>query len=277
MHIERVVTILVSAVLAVGGFGGCRQQMPAADVPDAARPARPGWNVLNSFHIWVLDSAGDREVLDQIWSYLDDVSPGDVGHSKLLNLNGLRCGTGHVDDWPAVKGLLDRCQTVARTRTPVEKTVGLFTPTVLLTSGFASRTLFYYDRAGRVRGNDFGPSRLQLLLVPVGKLGDGRARVVFSPRLLIPASRFAHLARKAGRVKPRARAKTIGEELEGLSIVVDLNPDEFALLGPSPGKRPKHLVGSQLFERWERGQRHTFLVVVKPMMSPEMADTGTGK
>jgi hypothetical protein len=64
---------------------------------------------------------------------------------------------------------------------------------------------------------------------------------------------------------PRPRGQTIEQELKQLSLVVDLAPDEFALIGPSAGKRARFVVGSQLFESWEQGQKHTYLVVVKPV------------
>jgi len=265
--------ILVLTILMSIGLAGCRKEKQSYDErlnwPDwwkstltTQRADAPGpgqQQTASSFNIWIIDAAGDPEILDQIWKPLNEVSSTDVQELRRLSLNGLRCAKGRLSDWPAVKEQLDRCQTRNHTQVPIQKTVGLFSPTALLSTPMEpKRTLFCYDRQGKLEGEDFGYSQLQLTLMFAGHIGNDRVRAVFSPKIVREVNRFEDMI-------PTPKRQTIEQELKQLSLVVDLAPDEFALIGPSTGKRGRLVVGSQLFESWEQGQEHTYLVVVKPV------------
>jgi len=238
---------------------------PRSPTSKPADGSQPRQSFINSFDVWILDSTGSSECLEEAWSHLDELFlPGNVEDWKVLSRNGLRCGKGQLSAWPTVKEQLDRCNTT--TGPAIELDVGLFTPVVLLTDPWKpDRTIFYYDRAGRPRGEDFQRSKLQLVLTTAGRTGAGRIRVIFAPRVV---KRISSLERLAPRRRPRrpGEGKTIQQELENLNITVDLGPDEFAVLGPASGKLAKMLVGSQLFLRWEKGQQHSKLILIKPVV-----------
>lgn len=216
----------------------------------------------NVFQVWVIDLTGSGAGLDQAWSYLDEMLPGKVQNWPMVNRNGLRCGIGQVGDWPAVKKELDECG--ARVKSQTELNIRLFSPIVLLSDEFKEdRTVFFYDQVGRARGMDYGRSKLQFLLATVGRTGTGRTRVVFSPRIVqpvYPLQRYSAASNERGKAR-----KTVKEEIEDFSVVVDLGPEEFVLVGPTSGALPDSVIGSQLFLRWEEGQRHTTMILVKPV------------
>jgi hypothetical protein len=130
------------------------------------------------------------------------------------------------------------------------------------------RILFYRDVHGRMRGKPFGLSRLELVLTSPGRVGDGRIRVVLSPRLVRPVNALTVPkgvpgSARAAKDHDSRKHKTVQQELEDISIVVDLGADEFVLLGPSTGKMSDHLLGSQLFLNWKDGQRNSYFVLIR--------------
>jgi len=153
----------------------------------------------------------------------------------------------------------------------VQVTLGQFSPVgVLADRTRPERTLFYYDREGKIHGEDVGPSRLEFSLMTAGRMPEGRLRVVFSPRIIGPESEFDRLAKA-----PAAR-RGVERELENFSVIVDVGPQEFTLIGPSKKEMPHSLVGPQLFSQWEKGERKTFYVLVSPLEleKPPAKDAG---
>jgi len=269
--------IILAALICAGGYA-CQQQRRFQD-----RSAnRPGWRdndsggpgdtargpaprrSSNTFLVWVFRSTGDQACLERVWSsYLDELLPSGVQNWQVINDNGLRCGIGQVSDWPAVKQALERCQTGTSPKNPPTETyVGFMSPAVVRSDPTrAERNLFYRDLTGRQRGRTFTNSKLELVLVSGGRTGNGKTRVVFSPRIVTPRKAFRAVRPARRRA---AKSKSIKQELENLSIVVDLGPEEFVLLGPSSHARSKYRIGSQLFVSWEHGQRNTYFILVRP-------------
>ncbi len=277
--------LLPLLVLVLAGSAGCRQERrfegektdwfgwargrEAGEVSEGdTGPPRIAGNV---FEVWVFTSGPEQEALEQAWSYLDELLPAQVKDWKTLNRNGLRCGIGRSEDWPLVKAALEESMTTtSRENPPLQISVGHMSSAILISDDFQKdRTLFYYDRAGRLRGED-GPSKLELVLGSPGRTGQGRVRVVFSPRVVEPPSPLRGAAERS------VSGKSVARELENLSIVADLGLDEFALVGPTASDLPKSLIGSQLFVRWEDGERHTNLVLVKPVAEVPVVEDREG-
>jgi hypothetical protein len=250
-----------------GGTVGVAQSQPT-------RPAT-GNPFVESYRVWIFRSTGTDACREQGWSYLDELLPGAVQDAKVLASNGLRCGVGRVSDWPKVKEQLEACQTItSRENSPMDIAVARMSSIVLLSDEMKrDRTLFYYDRNGRLRGCD-GASKLQLVLISGGRIAEGRRRVVFSPRILEPTNRIKAMTDAA---RPASATPTVEKELENLSFTVDLGPEEFVLLGPRNGELAASLIGAQLFTKWDQGQRGVYLILVKPVGPEEMPAPAEGK
>jgi hypothetical protein len=177
---------------------------------------------------------------------------------QLLHRNGLRCGIGQYSDWPTLKTQLEKCGTKTRSQTQVS--LGGFSPVSLLSDKFRNeRTLFYYDRNGQVHGKDFGPSHLTFILSTAGRMPENRVRLIFSPKIAKPGTGNDQLD-----IIEEMKKSPVEQELENFSVIVDLGPREFALIGPSSKEIASSLVGSQLFVQWDKGQRKSLLILVSP-------------
>lgn len=225
---------------------------------------------INSFQVWVFRSVGSDECLERAWSFLDELLPGSVQNWDVITKNGLRCGIGQLADWASVKDQLENCQTTTdRDQPPTMRYIGFLSPTVVRSDEMRDdRILFYRDVHGRMRGKPFGPSRLELVLTSPGRVADGRIRVVLSPRLIramntLVAPKNVGGNARAATDRDSRKHKTVQQELEDISIVVDLGPDEFVILGPSSGKLSDHLLGPQLFLGWKDGQRNNYFVLIR--------------
>ncbi len=217
----------------------------------ATAPPQPSFAQTNNFNIRVLESTGSREALQTAWSYLDESSPVSKDW-QMLHRNGLRCGIGQYTDWPTLREQLEKCGT--HVRSDIQVALGAFIPATLLADKFRSeRTIFYYDREGQIHGKDFGPSSLEFTLTTAGRMPEGRIRVIFSPRIM---------KRRAARegVAPAGTE----QELENFNVMVDLGPQEFALIGPNAGQAAGTLLGPQLFLQWENGQRKSLFILISP-------------
>jgi hypothetical protein len=251
---------------------GCRQQQQPQ--PDAWKWKWPAWGktqpattqnttpgepktpavVSNFFNVRILESTGTDHQLNEAWSYLDEAAPVS-GDWQLLHRNGLRCGIGQYSDWPAIKQQLEKCGT--RMKTDLQVSLSSFAPMNILSDQMKSeRTLFYYDCNGRTHGRDFGASTLQFTMTMAGRMAGGRVRAVFSPKIIRPISQLEQITGKEN------RKSTIEQELENFSIIVDLGPEEFAIIGPSGREMADSLVGSQLFLGWNQGQRRSTFILI---------------
>jgi hypothetical protein len=171
---------------------------------------------------------------------------------QMLHRNGLRCGIGQYTDWPTLRDQLEKCETTVRGS--IQVTLGAFVPTILLADKFRTeRTIFYYDREGQVHGRDFGPSSLEFTLTTVGRMPEGRIRVIFSPKVM---------KRRVAREGSNTAATE--QELENFNMMVDIGPQEFALIGPSTGPTAGTLIGPQLFSQWVNGQRKSLFILISP-------------
>lgn len=207
----------------------------------------------NSFNIRILESTGSPEALQTAWSYLDEASPVSKDW-QMLHRNGLRCGIGQYSDWPTLKEQLDKCRT--NVRNEIQVTLGTFVPTSLLSDPMKSeRTIFYYDHEGRVHGKDYGASSLDFTLTTAGRMPEGRIRVIFSPKIM----KRRTIAREG------FDNALQGQELENFNVMVDIGPQEFALIGPSATQTAGTLVGPQLFQQWQNGQRKSLFILISPV------------
>lgn len=258
----------------IGGNVGCQQQSREFDLwkrpvwlgEKASTPSPQSSSVessgdsttvvqaLNCFTIRILESTGSDRELNEAWSYLDEAAPMNEDW-QMLHRNGLRCGIGQYSDWPTVRKQFEKCGTRVKTELPVA--LGTSTPMNILSDSMKSeRTVFYYDRDGRSHGRDFGASMMQFTMTLSGRVAGGRVRTIFTPKILRPTSSLEHLTGK------ETRKSMIEQELENFSIVVDLGPEEFAIIGPSRQEMASSLVGSQLFLGWDQGRRRsTFLLI----------------
>jgi len=229
---------------------------PATSAP-AKAPEAPPPVVSNCFNIQLVECAGTEEGLQTAWSYLDESSPLSKDW-RVLHQNGLRCGIGQYSDWPTLKLQLEKCGSKKRSETQVS--LSGFSPVSILSDKFRSeRTLFYYDREGQVHGKDFGPSRLTFILTTAGRVPEGRVRLIFSPKVAKPSKGNEQLD-----MLEEMKRGSVEQELEDFSVVVDLGPREFAMIGPSSKQMATSLVGPQLFVHWDRGQRKSLLILISP-------------
>jgi len=211
----------------------------------------------NMFSVRILKNFGSDRELREVWSYLDEVSPISTDW-QMLHRNGLRCGIGQYSDWPAVRSQLEKAGT--KIHGNFQMTLNGQSPMNLLSDKVRSeRTLFYYDRNGRVHGRDFGPSMMQFTMVAAGRISGDRVRAVFIPRLFKPENNLE-------RLMPAENKRSMTEvTLENFNITVDLGAEEFALIGPSVGEMADSLIGSQLFLGWDKGQRLSYFILISPM------------
>jgi len=232
--------------------------------PKSAAPAPPIRRpLITNYEIVMFRSTGDDACLEQVWSYLDELLPGSRQQWQMLIRNGLRCGLGQIGDSQALTAQLERCQT--RLDRKSEMSLTAFAPIVLHTDPMRpERILFYYDQNGRASGRTLGPSALQLVLTSAGRTGTGRMRVILTPRIVQPESSTFEMLRPE---TPPGKYKTIEEEIEGLSIVVDIAPNEFALIGPASGSVSTHLLGAQLFLHWDQGQQQKIFILIRPQIT----------
>jgi hypothetical protein len=236
-------------------------QSSTTQTSPANAPSAPTPIISNSFTIRILESTGSDLQLNEAWSYLDEAAP-ISGDWQMLHRNGLRCGVGQFSDWPTVRQQFEKCGT--RVKTELQVSLGSFAPMNILTDPMKSeRTIFYYDRDGRTHGRDFGPSSMQFTMTMAGRMAGGRVRTIFTPRILRPTSSLEQFVGKEN------RKSMTEQELENFGIVVDLGPEEFAILGPAGGQMPASLVGSQLFSSWSQGQRRsTFILISAVQLEP---------
>jgi hypothetical protein len=237
-------------------------QSPTTQTSSAKAPSAPAPVLSNSFTIRILESTGTDLQLNEAWSYLDEAAP-ISGDWQMLHRNGLRCGIGQFSDWPTVRQQFEKSGT--RVKTELQISLGSFAPMNILTDPMKpERTIFYYDRDGRTHGRDFGPSSMQFTITMVGRMAGGRVRTIFTPKILKPTSPLEQLAGKDN------RKSMIEQELENFGIIVDLGPEEFAILGPAGGQMPASLIGSQLFSTWNQGQRRSsFILISTAQLEPE--------
>jgi hypothetical protein len=231
--------------------------MPASPKADEAGPAKTTPTVSNMFFVQILKNAGSDRELREVWSYLDEASPISTDW-KMLHRNGLRCGIGQYSDWPAVRAMLEKAGT--KIQGSFQVTLSGPSPMNLLSDKMRSeRTLFYYDRNGRVHGRDFGPSMMQLTMVSAGRISDDRVRSIFVPRLFKPETNLERLMPVEG------KRSMVEMALNDFNITVDLGVEEFALIGPNGGDMADSLIGSQLFQSSEQGRRLSYFILISPM------------
>ena len=133
----------------------------------------------------------------------------------------------------------------------------------LLSDNFRSeRTIFYHDRDGHVYGRDFGPSTLVFSLMTAGRMPQDRVRIIFLPRIVRPVSPLENVARLENTTASKDR---IAQTLEDLSFFVDMGPEEFTMIGPSSQETANSLIGSQLFRRWDGGQKKNIFILINPV------------
>ena len=215
--------------------------------------------VNNSFNIRILESTGSSECLDNVWSYLDESSPMSSSW-QMLHGNGLRCGVGQFDDWTTLKEQLEKCGT--KVQDNLQISLSNFSSFALLTDQIRpERTIFYYDLAGKGHMRDFYQCALEFNLMTTGKMAENRIRLVFSTKVTRQMSNIE----QQFNLQEAVRKAAFEQELENFNIIVDVGPKEFALLGPSSKNMAGSLVGSQLFSRWEKGQRKTYYLLISPM------------
>jgi len=223
------------------------------------RKSLPEIKIGRYFDVRILDSTANNECLQNVWSYLDELSPVSIDW-QVLHKNGIRAGVGQYSDWPALKQQLEKCNT--KLESQIQLALGSFRSASLLTDKFRnSRTLFYYDNTGKFHGKDYGPSQLRLTITSAGKVTGSRTRIILTPKIISPRSRLEQFTRK----KIKRKTSTIETELEKFSIIIDIGPEEFVLVGISNLNLPDSLLGSQLFTQWKNGQKHSFFVLLSPM------------
>ncbi len=213
------------------------------------------------FDVRILESTGNNECLQNVWSYLDELSPISFNW-QILHKNGIKAGIGQYSDWPALKQQLEKCNT--KTDSQIQLALGSFRSASLLTDKYRnSRTLFYYDNDGRFHGKDYGKSQLRLMITSGGRVSGNRVRIILTPKIVIPRTSFGQITR-IKKIKKK-KEHTIEKELEKFSITIELGAKEFVLVGISDLNLPDSLIGTQLFTQWKDGQKHSFFVLISPM------------
>ncbi len=215
------------------------------------------------FDVRILDSTGNNECLQNVWSYLDELAPASFDW-QVLHKNGIRAGIGQYSDWPVLKQQLEKCNT--KMDSQIQLALGSFRSANLLTDKYKnSRTLFYYDNDGQFHGQDYGRSQLRLTITSAGRVSGDRVRIILAPKIIIARTSFGQI-RPLNKKKKRKKEYTIEKELEKFSITIDLGANEFVLIGISDLNIPDSLIGAQLFTQWKNGQKHSFFVLISPMM-----------
>jgi hypothetical protein len=214
--------------------------------------------MISYYEVRLIESPKEKKNFEKVWSVLEETSASGRAWD-LYRRNGIRCGIGQMTDWPNVKKLLDSSE--ARVNGQMQVGIGSFTPADLLSDGVrAERTIFYYDQEGKMRGQDFGSSALVFSLAMAGRMPDNKIRLLLAPRIVRRKSGIENAA-------PAQRTRSVGFEnqIEALCFVVDLGQDEFVLVGSAGDNQPETLVGSQLFSRFDRGQRYNRYILISPM------------
>ncbi len=238
-----------------------KQNNKQVNLSPAITESSPQIKIGKYFDVRILESTGNNECLQNIWSYLDELSPVSFDW-QVLHKNGIRAGIGQYSDWPVLKQQLENCNT--KMDSQIQLALGSFRSANLLTDKFRnSRTLFYYDNEGRFHGKDYGKSQLRLTITSAGKIAGNRVRIILAPKIVIPRAALGQITR----IKKNKKKKkyTIEKELEKFSITIDLGAKEFVLVGISDLNLPDSLIGSQLFTQWKNGQKHSFFVLLSPM------------
>lgn len=227
---------------------------------------------MNFFLVLIIDVPSGSGINESLYSYLDEQLAGGVSWPVLRN-NGLRLGVGQIENFAAIKSLLDGAQ--AKVSSRLQLTVGLMQPIRILSDPVRrQRTLFYYDIAGRPHGRDLTDSSLGIVISASGAGGSEGALVVN----LAPEIRYRSVPVRFKMVagQPRRVFGPDREILNDLAVKFKLDEGEFALLGPSGSNLAESLVGSQLFlDDQTLGGYQRYCLICRQM--PEGLGKGLGK
>jgi hypothetical protein len=232
---------------------------PAADVRAADATAGNDLHVLRMhFDILRVDVplGGLRHSL-KVWNHIDE-SQGDPGLTALLARNGFRAGVGTVDDWPAIRAILER--NGARV-TRVARTAQAGAPmTVPLGNVEEGASYFLHRRGGGLGGGTFTAGRRAFRIGYALETGpQPKATLRVTPTFEESTISEKPVERGGEVMFLRDREGRVFREL---MVEASLTPGEFLVVGGSRPAEKGYLLGSLWLESTLEMQKFETLLFV---------------
>ena len=258
---------------------------PAADLassmPDAndnvlggqapASPRRPVIRLQITFSILRARVAkGFFSRSGKVWNHLDEEAiPADT--AVILQRNGLRVARGKEDSWPAIKALLKE-EHVETSRDRMAVTNGL--PLMVELNGVPrDQILFLLRPEGPVAGASFPESTNVLRIeydILLAKPSSLQVRVI--PEIRLPRRRPRPKLDESDSPQPPWEQAT--RVLHELAFEMEVGPDEFFVIGPSPTAELGHWAGSLLLCEETDGRWFESMYFITPRIFRTGRSTG---
>lgn len=204
----------------------------------------------------------------KIWNHLEEqILPAEL--TANLQRNGLRIARGRVTSWPPIKALLDAEKQVEA----ISNSMTLFNGlplTVELDRQPHDQTLFLLRRDGSLGGVTL-PASMNLLRIEYA-LSATRADAVLLD--VMPEVRLdrAEANPNLWADRPVVAPSRVFREL---AARLEVGPDEFVAVGPSPAAHRLHTMGSLLLCQEIDGQRHECMFFITPRVVRKELAPGT--
>lgn len=285
MHIalidDRTLAARIGICLLLAGSASCSQSQtpaPAADPPPPSQPAtQPVFDItplptlidLGYFQIVVPEGAVSRN--DEFWKNVPDAAV-DGEENRQLQWNGLRVGEGDFDHWKPCGDVLKRAG--------AQFTIGHFYSVVpsdqeIPVSGdIARQTLFWFDRQGRLIGEDYDHCQ-DILCYTFGPSSEypGRVKLDLTPMVRAVRQRIEITALN----NEQDIQFVSSQHLFDVGLSVDLPKGKFLVISPSADAQRETSIGHRfLTSDAHAGRRETIFVFVVNRTPPTQVTTPDG-
>lgn len=207
----------------------------------------------------------------KLWNHLDEEAiPSATG--KLMQRNGLRVGRGRTDVWPAIRALLESDSRIMSSSNRM--VVGNGLPLMVEFDPVRrDRTLFMFRPDGRLAGASFPRCQIFLRIeyaIPATEPNDVILDIM--PEVRMEETRVRSGDSWEDLLNPRLEQPS--RVFRELSFRVQVSPEEFVTVGPSPASAQRHLLGSACLCEESDGQWFESVYFITPRVLAKSVSAG---